>query len=134
MPPQQTVSGVYGAVVEGIASWEALKAEIAKFNDDEGRRPRIMVAKLGQDGHDRGAKVVATAFADLGLGHSTSARSSRPLEEAARLASKTTCMRSCNRATHAGHKDALPALVKALKIRRRRHHVLRRRGDPAQGL
>ena len=56
---QQTVSGVYGAVLEGMASWESLKAEIAKFNDDEGRRPRIMIAKLGQDGHDRGAKVVA---------------------------------------------------------------------------
>ena len=64
---QQTVSGVYGSVVEGITSWETLKADIEKFKDDEGRRPRVMIAKLGQDGHDRGAKVVATAFADLGF-------------------------------------------------------------------
>jgi hypothetical protein len=63
----QTISGVYGGVVDGQESWEAIKADIAKFAEEEGRRPRIMIAKLGQDGHDRGAKVVATAFADLGF-------------------------------------------------------------------
>jgi methylmalonyl-CoA mutase len=63
----QTISGVYGGVVEGQESWETIKADVARFAEEEGRRPRIMIAKLGQDGHDRGAKVVATAFADLGF-------------------------------------------------------------------
>ena len=82
---QQTVSGVYGAVVDGIASWDALKADIEKFLEDEGRRPRIMIAKLGQDGHDRGAKVVATAFADLGFDIDVGPLFQTP-QEAARLA------------------------------------------------
>jgi methylmalonyl-CoA mutase len=52
----QTISGVYGGVVEGMESWEEIKADVAKFAEEEGRRPRVMIAKLGQDGHDRGAK------------------------------------------------------------------------------
>ena len=111
---QQTVSGVYGAVVEGIASWEALKAEIAKFNDDEGRRPRIMVAKLGQDGHDRGAKVVATAFADLGFDIDVGPLFQTP-EEAARLAIENDVHAVGVSSLAAGHKTLLPALVQALK-------------------
>jgi len=111
---QQTVSGVYGAVVEGIASWETLKAEIAKFNDDEGRRPRIMVAKLGQDGHDRGAKVVATAFADLGFDIDVGPLFQTP-EEAARLAIENDVHAVGVSSLAAGHKTLLPALVKALK-------------------
>jgi methylmalonyl-CoA mutase len=111
---QQTVSGVYGAVVEGIASWEALKAEIAKFNEDEGRRPRIMVAKLGQDGHDRGAKVVATAFADLGFDIDVGPLFQTP-EEAARLAIENDVHAIGVSSLAAGHKTLLPALVKALK-------------------
>jgi methylmalonyl-CoA mutase len=111
---QQTVSGVYGAVVEGIASWEALKAEIAKFNEDEGRRPRIMVAKLGQDGHDRGAKVVATAFADLGFDIDVGPLFQTP-EEAARLAIENDVHAVGVSSLAAGHKTLLPALVKALK-------------------
>ncbi len=63
----QTVSGVYGGVVEGQEDWQSLKGEIETFAAEQGRRPRIMVAKLGQDGHDRGAKVVASAFADMGF-------------------------------------------------------------------
>ncbi|EXI88868.1 MAG: Methylmalonyl-CoA mutase [Candidatus Accumulibacter regalis] len=111
---QQTVSGVYGAVVEGIASWEALKGEIAKFNDDEGRRPRIMVAKLGQDGHDRGAKVVATAFADLGFDIDVGPLFQTP-EEAARLAIENDVHAVGVSSLAAGHKTLLPALVQALK-------------------
>ncbi|MEF8722294.1 methylmalonyl-CoA mutase [Candidatus Accumulibacter phosphatis] len=111
---QQTVSGVYGAVVEGIASWEALKAEIAQFNEDEGRRPRIMVAKLGQDGHDRGAKVVATAFADLGFDIDVGPLFQTP-EEAARLAIENDVHAIGVSSLAAGHKTLLPALVKALK-------------------
>ncbi|MFA7558186.1 MAG: methylmalonyl-CoA mutase, partial [Hydrogenophaga sp.] len=62
----QKVTGVYAAAYDSAEGWEKLKAEITEFADAQGRRPRVMIAKLGQDGHDRGAKVVATAFADLG--------------------------------------------------------------------
>ncbi|WP_300451614.1 methylmalonyl-CoA mutase [Accumulibacter sp.] len=111
---QQTVSGVYGAVVDGLSSWEALKSEIAKFNDEEGRRPRIMIAKLGQDGHDRGAKVVATAFADLGFDIDVGPLFQTP-EEAARLAIENDVHAVGVSSLAAGHKTLLPALVQALK-------------------
>ena len=60
-------SGVYAAAYDTAEGWEDLKHEIAAFAAGAGPRPRVMIAKLGQDGHDRGAKVVATAFADLGF-------------------------------------------------------------------
>jgi methylmalonyl-CoA mutase len=63
----RSVSGVYAAAYEGDADFEAVRLEIESFAEAEGRRPRILVAKLGQDGHDRGAKVIATGFADLGF-------------------------------------------------------------------
>jgi methylmalonyl-CoA mutase len=111
---QQTVSGVYGAVVEGQASWEEIKGEIGQFLSDEGRRPRIMIAKLGQDGHDRGAKVVATAFADLGFDIDVGPLFQTP-EEAARLAIENDVHAIGVSSLAAGHKTLLPALVKALK-------------------
>ncbi|MES2755969.1 MAG: methylmalonyl-CoA mutase [Pseudomonadota bacterium] len=111
---QQTVSGVYGAVVAGQASWEEIKADIEQFLADEGRRPRIMIAKLGQDGHDRGAKVVATAFADLGFDIDVGPLFQTP-EEAARLAIENDVHAIGVSSLAAGHKTLLPALVKALK-------------------
>ena len=63
----ESVSGVYGAAFENDGAWKELQRDVARFAEEEGRRPRLMVAKLGQDGHDRGAKVIATAFADLGF-------------------------------------------------------------------
>ena len=63
----QKVTGVYAAAYDSAEGWDKLKTEIAEFADQHGRRPRVMIAKLGQDGHDRGAKVVATAYADLGF-------------------------------------------------------------------
>jgi methylmalonyl-CoA mutase len=111
---QQTVSGVYGAVVEGQANWQEIKAEIEQFLADEGRRPRIMIAKLGQDGHDRGAKVVATAFADLGFDIDVGPLFQTP-EEAARLAIENDVHAIGVSSLAAGHKTLLPALVKALK-------------------
>ncbi len=63
----QKVTGVYAAAYDSAEGWDQLKGEIAEFALAQGRRPRVMIAKLGQDGHDRGAKVVATAFADLGF-------------------------------------------------------------------
>ncbi|MBA4263298.1 MAG: methylmalonyl-CoA mutase, partial [Comamonadaceae bacterium] len=63
----QKVTGVYAAAYDSAEGWDALKGEINAFAQAQGRRPRVMISKLGQDGHDRGAKVVATAFADLGF-------------------------------------------------------------------
>jgi methylmalonyl-CoA mutase len=111
---QQTVSGVYGAVVDGMTSWETLKGDVEKFAAEEGRRPRVMIAKLGQDGHDRGAKVVATAFADLGFDIDVGPLFQTP-EEAARLAIENDVHAVGVSSLAAGHKTLLPALVKALK-------------------
>ena len=111
---QQTVSGVYGSVVEGISSWETLKSDIEKFAAEEGRRPRVMIAKLGQDGHDRGAKVVATAFADLGFDIDVGPLFQTP-EEAARLAIENDVHAIGVSSLAAGHKTLLPELVKSLK-------------------
>ncbi|MDO9610303.1 MAG: methylmalonyl-CoA mutase, partial [Serpentinimonas sp.] len=63
----QKVTGVYAAAYDSAQGWAALQQEIADFAQAQGRQPRVLIAKLGQDGHDRGAKVVATAFADLGF-------------------------------------------------------------------
>ena len=110
----QTISGVYGGVVEGMESWEAIKADIVKFAEEEGRRPRIMIAKLGQDGHDRGAKVVATAFADLGFDIDMGPLFQTP-EEAARQAIENDVHAIGVSSLAAGHKTLLPELVKSLK-------------------
>ncbi|MEQ1755886.1 MAG: methylmalonyl-CoA mutase [Micropepsaceae bacterium] len=63
----RSISGVYGAAYQGDAGFESIRSEVETFAKDEGRRPRMLVVKMGQDGHDRGAKVIATAFADLGF-------------------------------------------------------------------
>ena len=110
----QAVSGVYAAVVEGQDDWKALKAEIDRFVDEEGRRPRVMVAKLGQDGHDRGAKVVASAFADMGFDIDVGPLFQTP-EEAARHAVENDVHAVGVSTLAAGHKTLVPALIKALK-------------------
>ncbi len=109
----QTITGVYGGVVAGQESWEAIRADVEKFASEEGRRPRVMIAKLGQDGHDRGAKVVATAFADLGFDIDVGPLFQTP-EEAARLAIENDVHAVGVSSLAAGHKTLLPALVKAL--------------------
>jgi methylmalonyl-CoA mutase len=63
----QGVGGVYSSYYEGDETWQRLEAEVQRFAKDEGRPPRLMVAKLGQDGHDRGAKVIAAGLSDLGF-------------------------------------------------------------------
>jgi len=110
----QTISGVYGGVVQGIETWETIKADIAKFAETEGRRPRVMIAKLGQDGHDRGAKVVATSFADLGFDIDVGPLFQTP-EEAARLAIENDVHAIGCSSLAAGHKTLVPQLVQALK-------------------
>src|SRR5690606_22347245 len=63
----RTISGVYGSAYEGDEGFAKIVSEVEAFAAEQGRRPRMLVVKLGQDGHDRGAKVIATAFADLGF-------------------------------------------------------------------
>jgi len=110
----QKVSGVYAAAYDSAEGWEQLKREIAAFAEDEGRRPRVMIAKLGQDGHDRGAKVVASAFADLGFDVDIG-----PLfqtaEECARQAIENDVHAVGVSTLAAGHKTLVPAIIEALK-------------------
>jgi methylmalonyl-CoA mutase len=110
----QTISGVYGGVVAGQDSWESIKAAVEAFAVEEGRRPRVMIAKLGQDGHDRGAKVVATAFADLGFDIDVGPLFQTP-EEAARLAVENDVHAIGCSSLAAGHKTLVPQLIEALK-------------------
>ena len=110
----QAVTGIYNAVVEGEDDWQSLKADIEAFVAEEGRRPRIMIAKLGQDGHDRGAKVVASAFADLGFDIDIGPLFQTP-EEAARHAVENDVHAVGCSSLAAGHKTLVPAIINALK-------------------
>ncbi|MFO0958873.1 MAG: methylmalonyl-CoA mutase [Isosphaeraceae bacterium] len=110
----QAISGVYGSAFEQDPQWQGLKQEIDEFAASEGRRPRVMVAKLGQDGHDRGAKVVATALADLGFDIDIGPLFQTP-EEAARQAIENDCHAVGVSTLAAGHKTLVPALIAALK-------------------
>jgi methylmalonyl-CoA mutase len=109
----QTVSGVYGARFATDGTWERLKGEIDAFVAAEGRRPRLMVAKLGQDGHDRGAKVVATAFADLGFDVDIGPLFQTP-EEAARQAIENDVHAIGVSTLAGGHRTLVPAIIAAL--------------------
>ena len=110
----QKVTGVYAAAYDSAEGWDKLKAEIAEFAEQQGRRPRVMIAKLGQDGHDRGAKVVATAFADLGFDVDMG-----PLfqtaEECARQAIENDVHAVGVSTLAAGHKTLVPAIIQSLK-------------------
>jgi methylmalonyl-CoA mutase len=110
----QTISGVYGAAFGEDREWQRLKHVVEDFAAAEGRRPRVMIAKLGQDGHDRGAKVVATALADLGFDIDIGPLFQTP-EEAARQAIENDCHAVGVSTLAAGHKTLVPALVNALK-------------------
>jgi methylmalonyl-CoA mutase len=110
----QKVTGVYAAAYEGAEGWEQLKAEIDEFAKAEGRRPRVMVAKLGQDGHDRGAKVVATALADLGFDVDIGPLFQTPAE-CARQAIENDVHALGISTLAAGHKTLVPAIIEELK-------------------
>jgi methylmalonyl-CoA mutase len=110
----QTVSGVYGAAFSHDAGWQSLQAEIDRFAAEEGRRPRLLVAKLGQDGHDRGSKVIATAFADLGFDVDIGPLFQTP-DEAARQAIENDVHAIGVSTLAAGHKTLVPQLVEALR-------------------
>ena len=110
----QKVTGVYAAAYDSAEGWEKLQHEIAEFADDRGRRPRVMIAKLGQDGHDRGAKVVATAFADLGFDVDMGPLFQTP-EECARQAIENDVHAVGISTLAAGHKTLVPAIIAELK-------------------
>jgi methylmalonyl-CoA mutase len=110
----QKVTGVYAAAYDSAEGWAQLQQEIAQFAEQQGRRPRVMIAKLGQDGHDRGAKVVATAFADLGFDVDMG-----PLfqtaEECARQAIENDVHAVGVSTLAAGHKTLVPAIIRSLR-------------------
>jgi methylmalonyl-CoA mutase len=114
------VSGVYAAAYDSATQgdtmeyWNALKADIAAFAQKQGRRPRVMISKLGQDGHDRGAKVVATAFADLGFDVDMGPLFQTP-EECARQAIENDVHAVGVSTLAAGHKTLVPAIIAELK-------------------
>jgi methylmalonyl-CoA mutase len=110
----QKVTGVYAAAYDSAEGWEKLQREIAGFGDQQGRRPRVMIAKLGQDGHDRGAKVVATAFADLGFDVDIGPLFQTP-EECARQAIENDVHAIGVSTLAAGHKTLVPAIIGELK-------------------
>ena len=110
----QKVTGVYAAAYDSAEGWDKLKQEIVDFAEEEGRRPRVMIAKLGQDGHDRGAKVVATAFADLGFDVDIGPLFQTP-EECARQAIENDVHAVGVSTLAAGHKTLVPAIIAELK-------------------
>lgn len=109
----RTISGVYGSAYEGDEDFAAIQASVEAFAAEAGRRPRMLVAKMGQDGHDRGAKVIATAFADIGFDVDISPMFQTP-EEAARMAVENDVHVVGVSSQAAGHKTLVPQLIKAL--------------------
>src|SRR5262249_30125423 len=110
----RSVSGVYGAAYEGDEGFQRIRSEIGAFAEAEGRRPRLLVVKMGQDGHDRGAKVIATAFADIGCDVDVGPLFQTP-EEAARQAVENDVHVVGVSSQAAGHKTLVPQLIEALK-------------------
>ena len=110
----QKVTGVYAAAYDSAEGWDALKGEVNAFAEAQGRRPRVMISKLGQDGHDRGAKVVATAFADLGFDVDIGPLFQTP-EECARQAIENDVHAVGVSTLAAGHKTLVPAIIASLK-------------------
>jgi methylmalonyl-CoA mutase len=110
----RSISGVYGAQFSDDAEWRALQDEIQQFAVEHGRRPRLLVAKVGQDGHDRGAKVIATAFADLGFDVDVGTLFQTP-EEVARQAVENDVHVVGLSTQSGGHKTLVPEVVKELQ-------------------
>jgi methylmalonyl-CoA mutase len=110
----RSVSGVYASAYRDDEEFEALRQDIEDFVEDEGRRPRILVAKLGQDGHDRGAKIIATAFADMGFDVDVGSLFQTP-DEVARQAIENDVHVVGISSQAAGHKTLVPELIGALK-------------------
>ncbi|WP_319637460.1 methylmalonyl-CoA mutase [Kangsaoukella pontilimi] len=112
----KTLAGVYGAAYEGDEGFAAIQKDVETFAEEEGRRPRMLVVKMGQDGHDRGAKVIATAFADIGFDVDVGPLFQTP-EEAADDAIDNDVHVVGISSQAAGHKTLAPKLIEALRDR-----------------
>ena len=110
----RAISGVYGAAYEGDAVFEDVKHRVQSFAEKQGRRPRLLVVKLGQDGHDRGAKIIATAFADVGFDVDIGPLFQTP-DEAARQAVENDVHAIGVSSQAAGHKTLVPQLIDSLR-------------------
>ena len=110
----KTLAGVYGAAYEGDEGFAAIQKSVEEFAEAEGRRPRMLVVKMGQDGHDRGAKVIATAFADIGFDVDVGPLFQTPAEAAQDAVDNDVHVIGIS-SQAAGHKTLAPQLVKALK-------------------
>ena len=109
----QSIAGVYGAAYDGDDEFARIQAQVAEFAEQEGRRPRMLVVKLGQDGHDRGAKIIASAFADIGFDVDVGPLFQTP-EEAARQAVENDVHIVGVSSQAAGHRTLVPTLIEAL--------------------
>ena len=112
----KTLAGVYGAAYEGDEGFAQIQKDVEAFAEEEGRRPRMLVVKMGQDGHDRGAKVIATAFADIGFDVDVGPLFQTP-EEAAQDAIDNDVHIVGISSQAAGHKTLAPKLIEALRER-----------------
>ncbi|HEV7370359.1 methylmalonyl-CoA mutase [Arenibaculum sp.] len=110
----RSVSGVYGAAYQGDDDFRRIQGEVEAFAEEEGRRPRMLVVKMGQDGHDRGAKVIATAFADIGFDVDVGPLFQTP-DEAARQAVENDVHVIGVSSQAAGHKTLVPHLIEELR-------------------
>ena len=110
----RSISGVYGAAYENDDEFQAIWKDVDAFAKAEGRRPRMLVSKLGQDGHDRGAKVIATGFADIGFDVDIGALFQTP-EEAVREAIENDVHVIGISSQAAGHKTLVPQVINGLK-------------------
>lgn len=111
----KSISGVYSSEMKSSKEFEEAKALSDQFAELDGRRPRILVAKMGQDGHDRGAKVIATSFADLGFDVDIGPLFQTP-EEVAKQAAENDVHVVGASSLAGGHKTLIPQLVKALEV------------------
>lgn len=110
----RTISGVYSSEYKSDKYYDEARALVARFAEKEGRQPRIMIAKIGQDGHDRGARVVATGYADIGFDVDIGPLFQTPAE-AARQAIENDVHVLGVSSLAAGHKTLLPQVITELK-------------------
>ncbi len=110
----RTISGVYSSEAKNDGDFTSAKELVRQFAEKEGRQPRIMIAKMGQDGHDRGAKVVATGYADLGFDVDMGPLFQTP-EEAAKQAVENDVHIMGISSLAAGHKTLIPAVIEEMK-------------------
>jgi methylmalonyl-CoA mutase len=112
----RSIHGVYGSVYEGDENFDSIRDAVESFAVSEGRRPRILVVKMGQDGHDRGAKVIATAFADLGFDVDVGPLFQTPAEAAQDAVDHDVHVVGVS-SQAAGHRTLVPQLIEELRNR-----------------